>query len=199
MPTPGLNDEGYVIPSRTVIYTAPVDTAPPAAGSLDSPSAPWVILGHVGDETGDGNASYTREGGDVTTKGSMTKQAIRQLVDPVISGLDVDITQWDRYALALYHGTEGGTNPTQMDVEGASDGVATEKAMLVVWEDGAKRVGLYAPRGSWTGRDNIDTASIEDAVAIPLHVGFLDSETLTGPTSKPLRFRWISPTLLALS
>jgi len=196
---PGLNDDAYTIVSRTVIYTATVDTVAPDANSLDSPGGSWTILGHVGDETGDGNASYTREGGDVTTKGSMTKKAIRQVVDPVVSGLDVDITQWDRAALALYHGTNAGSNPTVLQVEGASDGLATEKAMLVVWEDGTKRVALYAPRGSWTGRDNIDTASIEDAVAIPLHVGFLDSETLTGPNSKPLRFSWISPTQLTIS
>lgn len=196
---PGLNDAAYIIPSRTVVYSAPVDTPAPDANSLDNPGAPWVIVGHVGDETGEGNVTFTREGGDVTTKGSMTKRAIRQLVDPVVSGVDFDLTQWDRASLGLYVGTTGGTNPTVFQVEGSADGVATERAHLTVWEDGTKRVALYAPRGSWTGRDNIDTASIEDAVAVPLHVGFLDSETLTGPTGKALRYSWISPTLLTIS
>lgn len=196
---PGLNDAGYLIPSRTVLYTAPVDTVAPDTSLLDNPGIAWTILGHVGDETGDGNVSFTREGGDVTTKGSMTKKAIRQIVDTVISGVDVDITQFTRDVLALYVGTSGGTGPTVFQVEGVSDGLATERAMLVVWEDGTKRVGLYAPRGSFTGRDNLDTASIEDAVRIPLHVGFLDSATLTGPTGKSLRYDWLSPTLLAIS
>jgi hypothetical protein len=196
---PGLNDDAYVIVSRTVVYSAPVDEPAPDANSLDNPGGNWEIVGHVGDETGDGNVTFTREGGDVTTKGSMTKRAIRQLVDPVISGVDLDITQWDREALSLYTGTSGGTNPTVFQVEGSAEGTATERAKLTVWEDGTKRVALYAPRGSWTGRDNIDTATIEDAVAVPLHVGFLDSETLTGPTGNPLRYSWISPTLMTIS
>jgi len=196
-----LIDSGYFLVGRTVIYDAPVDTPAPAATNvaLDAPGAPWAILGHIGDETADGNVSFTRDGGDVTTKGSITKRAIRQVVEPVNTGFDVDITQWTRGVLALYHGTNGGPAAGIFAVEGQSDGLATERASLVVWEDGVNRVGLYAPRVSWTGRDNIDTDSIEDAVRIPLHAGFLDSSTIVGPNGKPLRYDWISPTLLALS
>jgi hypothetical protein len=196
-----LIDTGYFIPSRTVLYTAVTDTVAPAATStaLDTPGAPWIILGHIGDETASGNATFTRDGGSVTTKGSITKRAIRSLVDPVNSGIDVDISQWTRGALALYHGNTGGSTPGTFAVEGASDGGVTETAMLIVWEDGASRVGLYAPRVSWSGRDVIKTDSIQDAVLIPLHAGFLDSNTVVGPNSKPLRYEWLSPSLLALS
>lgn len=196
---PGLNDNGYIVPSRVVLYSAATDTVAPDTSLLDNPPVAWTILGHVGDETGKGSISYTRDGGTVTTKGSMTKRAIRQLVDPVISGVDVDITQFTRDVLALYIGTAGGTGVTSLQVEGQADGTATSRAMLAVFEDGVRRVGLYAPNGSWTGRDNIDTTSIADALAIPLHIGFLDSATLNGPTGKPLRYTWLSPTLLALS
>jgi hypothetical protein len=196
-----LVDAGYVLPSRTVLYDAPVDTAAPLStlAALDTPGAPWVILGHVGDETGDGDPSFTRDGGDVTTKGSMTKKSIRQVVEPVVTGIDVDITQFTRGVLAFYHGTSGGTTAGSLQVEGASDGLATERAMLIVWEDGQTRVALYAPRVSWTGRDAIDTTSIEDAIRVPLHAGFLDSNTVVGPTGKPLRYTWLSPTLFPLS
>lgn len=194
-----LNDNGYFLVQRTVLYTAPVDTAAPAAASLDSPGGSWTILGHIGDETAQGNVSFTRDGGDVTTKGSITKKAIRQVVEPVETGFDVDVSQFTRNVIALYVGTTGGTTDGVFQVEGASDGVATETASLVVWEDGTKRVGLYAPRVSWTGRDNITTDSIEDAIVIPLHAGFLDSATVVGPTGKPLRYDWISPTLMPLS
>lgn len=195
----GLNDAGYVLPSRTVIYTATVDTAAVDANSLDTPGVGWTVVGHIGDETGSGNAILTHDGGTATTKGSMTKKSIRQVVDPVFTGIDIDITQWTRGVLALYHGTNGGTNPTAMQIEGSSDGGTTETALLIVWEDGTKRVALYAPRASWTARDAIDTTSIADAVAIPLHAAFLDSNTLTGPNTKPLRYTWVSPTLLVLS
>lgn len=194
-----LVDQGYVLPSRIVLYTAVVDTVAPAAASLDTPGVAWTILGHVGDETGDGAPSFTRDGGDVTTKGSMTKRAIRQVVEPVNTGIDVDMTQFTRSVLALYHGTSGGNAPGVMAIEGQYDGATTETAMLIVWEDGTARVGLYAPRVSWTGRDNIDTDSIEDAVRIPLHAGFLDSSTIVGPNGKPLRYDWLSPTLLPSS
>lgn len=194
-----LEDDGYVLVSRTVLYDAPVDTPAPAVGELDNPPAPWTILGHVGDETGDGNVSFTRDGGDVTTKGSMTKRAIRQVVEPVVSGIDVDVTQFTRNVIALYVGTDGGSTTGVFQVEGDKDGRATERASLTVWEDGDIRVALYAPRASWTGRDAIETASIEDAVRIPLHAGFLDSETIVGPTGKPLRYDWISPDLMATS
>lgn len=194
-----LNDNGYFLVSRTVLYTAPVDTAAPAAASLDSPGVAWTILGHIGDETAQGNVAFTRDGGDVTTKGSITKKAIRQVVQPVDTGFDVDVSQFTREVMALYVGTTGGSTTGVFQVEGASDGVATETAALVVWEDGTKRVGLYSPRVSWTGRDNITTDSIEDAIVIPLHAAFLDSNTVVGPTGKPLRYDWISPTLMPLS
>jgi hypothetical protein len=194
-----LNDNGYFLVSRTVLYTAPVDTVAPATGSLDSPGAAWTILGHIGDETAQGNVAFTRDGGDVTTKGSITKKAIRQVVQPTATGFDVDVSQFTREVMALYVGTSGGTTFGVFQVEGASDGVATETAALVVWEDGTKRVALYAPRVSWTGRDNITTDSIEDAIVVPLHAAFLDSNTVLGPTGKPLRYDWISPTLMPLS
>lgn len=197
-----LNDTGYFLVSRTVIYDAPVDTPAPnnSLAGLDTPGTPWEILGHIGDETAQGNASLTRDGGDVTTKGSITKRAIRQVVEPVTTGIDVDITQWTRNVLAFYHGGTGGTTPGQFQVSSASDGGTTERAMLIVWEDGNVRVALYAPRVSWTGRDAISTDSIEDAVAIPLHAGFLDSATLVAQDGKPLRYVWISPSgLMGLS
>lgn len=194
-----LNDNGYFLVSRTVLYTAAVDTPAPAVGSLDSPGAAWTILGHIGDETAQGNVAFTREGGDVTTKGSITKKAIRQVVQPVTTGFDVDVSQFTREVISLYVGTTGGSTFGTFQVEGQSDGVATETAALVVWEDGTKRVGLYAPRVSWTGRDNITTDSIEDAIVVPLHAGFLDSATVNGPTGKPLRYTFISPTLMPLS
>jgi hypothetical protein len=182
-----------------VLYTAPVDTAAPSAASLDSPGVAWTILGHIGDETAQGNVAFTREGGDVTTKGSITKKAIRQVVQAVATGFDVDVTQFTREVIALYVGTTGGSTAGVFAVEGQYDGQATETAALVVWEDGTKRVALYAPRVSWTGRDNITTDSIEDAIAVPLHAAFLDSNTIVGPNAKPLRYDWISPTLMPLS
>lgn len=196
-----LNDNGYFIVSRTVVYQAPTDTVAPAStlSGLNTPGTPWDIIGHIGDETASGNASFTRDGGDVTTKGSITKKAIRTLVDPVNSGIDIDLTQWTRGVLALYHGGTGGAVDGTFAVEGANDGITTQTAMLIVWEDGNSRVGLYAPRVSWTGRDNIPTDSIADAVVIPLHAGFLDSNTIVGPNSLPLRYSWLSPTLLAHS
>lgn len=194
-----LNDNGYFLVSRTVLYTAAVDTAAPAAASLDTPGVAWTILGHIGDETAQGNVAFTREGGDVTTKGSITRKAIRQVVQAVATGFDVDVTQFTREVMALYVGTTGGPTAGIFAVEGQYDGQATETAALVVWEDGTKRVGLYAPRVSWTGRDNITTDSIEDAIAVPLHAAFLDSNTIVGPNGKPLRYDWISPTLMPLS
>lgn len=194
-----LVDQGYVLPSRIVVYTAAVDTVAPSPSSLDTPGVAWTILGHVGDETGNGAPSFTRDGGDVSTKGSMTKQAIRQVVQPVETGVDMDMTQFTRGVLALYTGTTGGNAAGVFAVEGVSDGKSTETALLIVWEDGATRVGLYAPRVGWTGRDNIDTDSIEDAIAVPLHAGFLDSATVTGPTGKPLRYDWLGVDLFPSS
>lgn len=194
-----LNDAGYILPSRIVVYTAPVDEPAPADANLDAPGGNWQILGHVADETGDGAPSFTRDGGDVTTKGSMTKRAIRQIVDTVNTGVDMDMTQFGRDTLALYTGTRGGTTPNHFKVSGSNDGKVTETAMLIVWEDGAARVALYAPKVGWSGRDNIDTDSIEDAIRVPLHAGFLDSETITDDDDAPLRYDWISPTLLPVS
>lgn len=195
-----LTDAGYVLPSRIVVYTAAVDTAAPAAASLDTPGVAWTIRGHVGDETGNGAPTFTRDGGDVTTKGSMTKRAIRQVVQPVNSGVDMDFTQFTREILVLFTGAlAGGNTATTFPVESTTDGATTTTALLIVWEDGNTRVGLYAPNASWTGRDNISTDSIEDAVAVPVHAGFLDSATLTGPNGKPLRYTWISPTLFPSS
>jgi hypothetical protein len=108
------------------------------------------------------------------------------------------VTQLTREPFALYHGTAGGVVTGVFSVTGEADGGTTERALLVVWEDGTKRIGLYAPKASFSGRDNIDTGSIEDAIRLPLRAGFLDSDTiLVG--GKPLRYDWVSPTLLAIS
>jgi hypothetical protein len=193
-----LEDAGYFLVNRTLVYTADVDTAAPDPDELDTPPGGWSLLGHIGDETADGNVSFTRDGGDVTTKGSISKRAIRQVVEPVNTGVEFDVTQLTRVPFTLYHGTAGGVVTGVFSVTGEADGGTTEKALLVVWEDGTKRVGLYAPKASFSGRDNIDTDSIEDAIRIPLRAGFLDSDTiLVG--GKPLRYDWISPTLLAIS
>lgn len=196
-----LQDPGYFLLNRTVLYTAPVDEPAPAntVVALDAPAGNWTILGHIADETADGNVVFTRDGGDVTTKGSITKRAIRSVVQPVDTGYDVDVTQFTRGPLALYTGTTGGAVAGVFEVGSGEDGATTETASLIVWEDGTKRVGLYCPRVAWSGRDNIDTASIEDAIRLPLHAGFLDSNTLTTVAGKPLRYKWLSPTLLALS
>lgn len=187
-----LIDSGYIMPSRIVVYKAPTDTPAPSAASLLSPASPWAIVGHVGDEEGNGAPSFTRDGGDVSTKGSMSKRAIRQVVAAVNTGLDMDFTQFSRVPLSLYTGTDGGNVSGVFAVEGASDGGTTESAALIVWEDGAEQVALYSPKGAWTGRDNIDTDSVEDAIAVPVHFGFLDSDTIVGPTGKPLRYSWIT-------
>lgn len=196
---PGLIDAGYFIVGKTTIYKAPVDTVAPDTSLLDNPPVAWVPVGHIGDETASGNVAFTRDGGGTTTKGSITKKSIRTLVDPVFSGVDVDLSQWTRDVLALYIGTAGGTGPTVLQVEGEKDGLVTQAAMLVVWADGNNRVALYAPNGSWGGRDNISTDSIADAVVLPMHISFVDSATLNGPSGKALRYSWLSPTLLAIS
>lgn len=186
-----LNDSAYIITQKTLVYTAPVNTAAPAPGALDSPTSPWAVLAHVGDETGDGNVSFTRDGGDVTTKGSMSKRTIRTVTEAVVTGVEMDFTQVSRETLALYHGTTGGTTDGVFAVNDGEDG-STQTAMLVVWSDGGVRVALYAPKVSWSGRDNIDTDSVEDAIRVPVQATFLT------PTSGA-KYSWISPTLFPLS
>jgi len=192
-----LTDAGYFLPSAggTMVYTADIDT--PAPADLGTPGADWNVVGHVGDESGDGDPAFTRDGGDVTTKGSMSKRAIRTITEAVTTGVEMDFTQFTRDVLALYHGTDGGTTDGEFAV-GANDDGSTETALLIVWRDGNIAVGLYAPRVSWTGRDNIDTDSVEDAIKIPMAASFLDSPTQTAATGNPLRYKWISPVLLEI-
>lgn len=191
-----LRDDAYVIPSRILVYTAPVGTViadPVTKAGLDTPPNPWALLAHVATEEGDGAPGFTRDGGDVTKKGSMTKRQIRTVIAAVATGMEMDFTQLSRETLALYHGTAGGTTAGRFSVY-SSDNGATETAVLVVWEDGTKRVGLTCERGSWSGRDSITTDSVEDAVRVPMSLSFLDPDGVPAPA-----FEWLSPTLLPLS
>jgi hypothetical protein len=184
-----LNDLGYVIPNRTMVYTAPVGTAAPSPTTvaLDAPTTPWMVVGHVGDETGDGNVSFVRDGGDVTSKGSMSKQTIRTITEAVTVGIELDFTQITRETLALYHGTDGGATDGTFEVTDADDG-STLTAVLIVWSDGANRVALYAAKASWSGRDSIDTDSVEDAVRVPVQATFLTPDT-------GAKYSWLSNVL----
>lgn len=193
-----LRDEGYFLPAAggTLVYTAPVDTPAPAPSALAAPSSPWAVLAHVGDETGDGNVDFTRDGGDITVKGSMSKKAIRTTTEAVTTGIEADFTQLSRETLALYHGTTGGSTTGVFEVSGTDDG-STNTAFLVVFSDGTNQVALYAPKVSWAARDNINFDSTEDATRVPMAATFLDSDTLTAANSKPLRYTWIAPELLS--
>lgn len=189
-----LNDQAYLIPGTAFVYRAPAGTVKPAAtnAALSAPPAPWVLLGHLGLDDGTGMPAFEYEGGETTTKGSMSKKAIRSRTTPVARSVVFSMSQFTREVLGMYHGGDGGATTGYFDVKSVDDGATTPTALLFTFNDGGVWAGWHAQNTAVGGAEGLTTDDVENALLLPLRATLLD------PVTGDVKFSWISADLLSI-
>lgn len=158
-------DAAVWIPGTGYLYTAPAGTDAPA--DLDTPATPWVDLGHTSRENGLG---IGREGGDSEVLGSWRNPNLRERRDPISYYVTINLLQFDNANLALYFG--GG------DISGAGifgvplNPTAQERALYIRIVDGARELGIYAPKASIAPEDDMEV-DVESFLELPVRCTLL--------------------------
>lgn len=145
-------------------FTAPTGTSKPA--DLSAVAAPWEVIGHT---TLEDIFSFSSEGGDETTLGTLQAKALRTTHAPRFESFGITVNQFDRRSLRLYYGSNA---PLLADgsLGIPSDPTPTECAFLAVFVDSANYFGIYVPRCEIFRSDDVDVSDAESLVGLPLNI-----------------------------
>lgn len=160
-----LVDSAVVLPGTGFIYLAPTGTAAP--GSLTSPAAPWVNLGHTSREDG---LTITRDGGDSEVLGTWQNPSLRERRDPTTFAITMVAHQVDNDVLGLYF---GGGDATVANVFGVNSTTGTtDRAMFIRIVDGDNQVAMHLPKVSISSEDDVEVDP-EGFLSFPLRATVL--------------------------
>lgn len=181
------NDVAVITPARGYILLAPVGTARPTPGAIDSfdPDTGlvgWESLGHT---ARDELPVFGFDGGDTEVKGTWQNASFREVVTEVSSDyVTFNAHQFDETVLGLYYSTaSGGTTEGVFEVMSAPT-TPTESALLIVIIDGDTHIAMWAPKVSIRREDAMELA-VDEFAYMPLRATFL--KYLTQPI-----LAWIS-------
>ena len=189
-----LNDEAVLTAAVGYVYTAPVGTNAPTPAALktinlNNPSlwtpTAWNLIGHT---SRNDMPEFGFDGGDSEVKGTWQKKKLKDVTteDPV-DYLTIFLQQFDETALELYYGTNASADEGVFGIA-AAGADPTEKAFLVVIEDGDFRLGFHAHKAS-VKRDDAIQLPVDDFASLPVKATFLQYG------SEPLLFSWINEDL----
>lgn len=168
-----LDDDAVRIAKEGHWYIAPVGTPRPT--NLTAPESPWAEVGHTSQ---DSPMTVTRDGGDVTKKGSWQKAGLRADVADVTYAVEFALLQQDAVSLGLYYG--GGTTDSGWFIV-PTQPVATDTALFCRIVDGATEWPQHWPHVAIIGSDNAEEA-IDEFTKLPVTATILtpDTEELAG-------------------
>lgn len=180
---------GYVYVS-TVGFTKPtpadITNHVPATGLTG-----WTDLGHTSRED---LPEFGFEGGDTETRGTWRAAALREVVTEVaVDYVIVRLHQFDDEGLALYYGVDNASVTAGEFAVGNTTTATVERSLTIVMEDGADRIGFYAPRVS-VRRDDAIEMGVDEFSILPIRATFLKNE---GAGDQNL-FTWINAATLNL-
>lgn len=189
-----LNDSAVLTAAVGHVFTAPAGTAAPtpetlATLNLATPSSwagstGWDSVGHT--SRGD-MPEFGFEGGDSEVKGSWQKKKLREVMsEEPVDYLTMFLQQFDEESFNLYYGVNASETPGVFGVS-ASGNKQSEKAFLIVIEDGDVRLGFHVTKASVKRDDGIQLP-VDDFASLPIRATFLQYED-------ELLFSWISADL----
>lgn len=153
---------------------------------LDTPGVAWTEIGHTSLED---MPSFSFDGGDSEIKGTWQKKSLRNIqTEAPVEYVTFVAHQFDKLALSLYYGTDGGAVDGRFGVEAAGQ---KPGALLIVMTDGTHSVGFTASKGTYGREDNIELDS-EEFNGLPIRF------TILSPASGPA-FEWIDEDYLSES
>lgn len=188
-----LNDEAVLTAAVGYVYTAAVGTAAPTPAALKGltltnpagwAASGWTLIGHT---SRNDMPEFGFDGGDSEVKGTWQKKKLREVTteDPV-DFLTIFLQQFDEAALELYYGENASVTEGVFGVSGGTAEIS-EKALLVVIEDGDFRLGFHALKAS-VRRDDSIQLPVDDFASLPVKATFLQHNS-------ELLFSWINEDL----
>lgn len=158
-------DNATLVVGSGNFYTAPVGTAMPVSIS-SAPADPWENVGHTSLEN---IVSFTSEGGDATTLGTLQSKALRTTYAPRVESFGIEVQQFDRKSLRLYYGANAPMLPSGL-LGIPQSPEPTECAFLAIFVDGENRFAIYVPRCEIFRSDDVAVQDAESLVSLPLNV-----------------------------
>ena len=166
------NDAATLKVGNARFYTAPVGTARPLTiAEYKAPPVTWKEMGNTSLEN---IISLTSEGGTVSTLGSRQNRNLRQSVDARTESFGIALLEWTAASLKLYYGANAVVTADGA-VEVPSEPSPTEKAFLVVMEDGENIAGFYAEKSSIFRSEDIAIADTNSLAQLPIKVTALNA------------------------
>lgn len=190
-----LNETAIFTAATGYVYVGPVGTTKPTPTEITAHDpvtglgVGWTDLGHTSRED---LPEFGFEGGDTETRGTWRAAALREVVTEVaVDYVIVRLHQFDDEGLALYYGVEN-ASAVEGEFAVANTSTATvERALCIVMEDGASRIGFYAPRVS-VRRDDAIEMGVDEFSILPIRATFLKNEG-AGDTNL---FTWVNEDVL---
>jgi hypothetical protein len=145
-------------------YNAVTPVAMPA--DLSAPGVSWESIGHTSlDEV----ISFTSEGGEATTVGTLQNKQLRTTYTTRTETINLTLQQWDESGLKLYYGSNASIG-SNGEVQVPVNPTPTTVSFLAVFEDGDNRFAVYAPKVEIFRADDIAVADTESLAGLPLSV-----------------------------
>lgn len=160
------NDAAVLVVGAGNFYTAAVGTARPASLSTP-PSSPWENIGHTSLED---IVTFTSEGGEGTTLGTLQSKALRTTFAPRIESFNINLQQFDRRSLKFYFGSNSTVETVYGDLQVPQSPAPTEVAFLAIFVDGTNYFGLYAPKAEIFRSTDVAVGDAESLVSLPLSI-----------------------------
>ena len=187
-----INNDAVLTAAVGHVYVATVGTAAPAAADLDGldllDTSEWTATGweSIGHTSRNDMPEFGFEGGDTEVRGTWQNDKLREVVTEAAADyLILYLQQFDEDAFALYYGPNAGSVNGEFHVSG--DANPSEKAFLVIIQDGDVRIGFTAAKASLRREEAIQLP-VDDFASLPLRATFLKHN------SEPL-FKWINSDL----
>lgn len=160
-----LNNNSTLVVGSGNFYTAPAGTSMPVTLTT-APDDPWENVGHTSLED---IFSFTSEGGDATTLGTLQSKALRTTFAPRVESFAITVQQFDRKSLRLYYGhnAEMLSNGTLAIPQSPAP---TECAFLAIFIDGESVFAIYVPRCEIFRSDDVAVSDAESLVGLPLSI-----------------------------
>jgi hypothetical protein len=189
-----LNDDAVLTAAVGHVYTGGVGVAvAPTAAQLDTldllapegwvTATGWTSVGHT---SRNDMPEFGFEGGDTEVRGTWQNDKLREVVTEAAADyLILYLHQFDEDAFALYYGPNAGTTAGEFAVSGNTN--PSEKAFLVIIEDGDVRIGFTAAKASLRREEAIQLP-VDDFASLPIRATFLKH------ASEPA-FKWINEDL----
>lgn len=143
------NDDAVYDLGNAYILLAEVGAADPTAAAVaafDPGGTPPTGFSSAGHTSLDNDFAPFFDGGEATTRGTRQNANLRTQVAVSTEGMEVSRVQVDTETLQSYYG--GGTAPSDGRYDAPDSATPIEKAVLIVYLDGARRVAEYHPKAS---------------------------------------------------